>query len=298
MRVMRYSTVAASEMRKRWTRTTGTIGCTSLLLLQLPSSACCFGFHQRTHITHHHYRHHYHHNPSLLLHNEMTTMTSMTTNARMIPASSSPRRSFMITTTTTTTRLSSSTPNDSDNKSGDGEIPQSSKTSSIQQQLATTVGSSTTTNANDSKGGGKTTINWNDRIQLQNLWTNVEKGWLNVNVEWKESKYGGIGLFSTNKDVIPKGTVLRYGLVGKNLVQFHSLRDIEEFLQQSSSSSYDDGDDDDTYHSRLMYVKDYLWGLNLYTDERGYTMVDTSTDDDAEDDDDDVRDRFFGMWYV
>ena len=301
-RGMRYSsstaTVAVSAIRKIWTRccTTTKIGCTtSLLLLHLPSSsAFCFRFHhQHTHLSrYHNHRRHYHlYHPSLLIHNEMmsTTMTTTTT-----PSTNSKLKLCLISlsSSSTTTRLLSTSNND------DNEISKSSSTNSsiiqLQQQLATTVSSTNTIN-----------INWNDRKQLQNLWNNIEKGWMNVpQVIWKESKYGGIGLFSSQKDIIPKGTILRYGIIGKNLVQFHNIHDIEQFLQQATNNNSQgqdkdsSSDDGDTYNSRLMYVKDYLWGLNLYTDERGYSKEETKTDDDGanEDSDDDVRDRFFGMW--
>lgn len=128
-------------------------------------------------------------------------------------------------------------------------------------------------------------IDWDDRIGLQGQWSNEAKGW-KVNVEWKETHFGA-GLFAL--EAIPAGTVLRNGQNGRNLIQFRSVSDIEDFCQS------DDRDGDSVDRSRLLYVKDYLWGFNTNADERGYELAVDSNDEEK------IRtkqanDRFFGMW--
>jgi hypothetical protein len=52
---------------------------------------------------------------------------------------------------------------------------------------------------------------WDDRIQLQEKWTNEEKGW-QVDVGWKNSTFG-TGVFA--KQDIKAETILRIGTNGK-----------------------------------------------------------------------------------
>lgn len=116
-------------------------------------------------------------------------------------------------------------------------------------------------------------VDWDDRIALQQAWSNLEKGW-KVNVEWRNGPYG-VGLFSAQ--AIPAGTLLRTGVLGVNLMQFTNSDEIEIFCRKSCK---------DEYESRLRYVSDYLWGFTTRgTDERGYASCLQ-----------DERHRFFGMW--
>ena len=117
----------------------------------------------------------------------------------------------------------------------------------------------------------QTSIDWDDRIGLQKLWNLKEKGW-KVSVEWKSTPFG-IGLFAAED--IAAGTVLRDGVLGRNLFQFRNVHEIEEFCRDSENE----------YNSRLRYISDYLWGFDPNSDERGYT-VHTSFHDE----------RFFGCW--
>lgn len=115
-------------------------------------------------------------------------------------------------------------------------------------------------------------INWDDRIALQETWFNSEKGW-KVEVEWKNGKFG-VGLFAAQD--IASGTKLREGITGKNLIEFTTVDEIEDFCLSAGG---------DEYNSRLRYVSDYLWGFATKgTDERGYA----SSQND--------RERFYGMW--
>lgn len=123
-------------------------------------------------------------------------------------------------------------------------------------------------------------LEWDDRIALQQKWTNEEKGW-QCAVEWRSTQYG-VGLFSTQD--IDAGTVIRVGKNGSNLLQFRSIDDIETFIQGSSSVSL--GGSDEESAARLRYVADYLWGFNPHADERGYYDVESENH----------IDRFFGMW--
>lgn len=109
------------------------------------------------------------------------------------------------------------------------------------------------------------TDNFDNRQKLQYLLSNVDKGW-QVAVEWRTTPFG-IGLFASQD--LQAGDVLRVGIIGRNLIEFHSVTDIEKFCQGSTS--------------RLRYVADYLWGQPLEADERG----DASKD---------CRRWFFGMW--
>ena len=104
-------------------------------------------------------------------------------------------------------------------------------------------------------------LNWDNRIQLQSRFSLAEKGWC-VNVEWRQTPYG-VGLFALQE--ISASTILRKGIFGRNLFQFRSTTDIEEFCRK--------GKNEDEYDAQLRYVSDYLWGFRSYgMDERGYLM--------------------------
>jgi SET domain len=117
-------------------------------------------------------------------------------------------------------------------------------------------------------------IDWNNRLQLQSLFQPRQVGW-QVPVEWKHSRHG-TGVFSTKN--VPRGTLLRVGQVGQNLVSVESVNEIEQFCRGSIQQQ------DDIYQQRLLYVKDYLWGLYRTTDDWGYPLADSKDD------------RFFGFW--
>lgn len=129
------------------------------------------------------------------------------------------------------------------------------------------------------------TLNWDDRIDLQSRWTNYEKGW-RVGVEWKQTPYG-TGLFAT-EDIL-EGTLLRTGRIGRNLIRFQSVEDIETFCKQSMSCS----SHVEIMEARLNYVKDYLWGFNPNADHHGYDILDGNTKRLSLQHEDE---RFFGMW--
>lgn len=120
----------------------------------------------------------------------------------------------------------------------------------------------------------KNILDWDDRLGLQQMWSHAEKGWKVADVDWKPTEFG-VGLFAETD--IAVDTVLRVGVIGRNLIQFRSVADINAFCSQHGKGDYD---------KRLHYVKDYLWGFHSVTDERGYitALSDGSTN------------RFFGMW--
>lgn len=124
-------------------------------------------------------------------------------------------------------------------------------------------------------------VDWNDRVGMQEKWNNKEKGW-KVSVEWKETPFGA-GLFAAQD--IANGTLLRIGKNGINLAQFTSIEDIEAFCGGND-------EDKDVFDAKLKYVKDYMWGFSLNTDERGYDIV---TKDEALMERH-ASERFFGMW--
>ena len=124
-------------------------------------------------------------------------------------------------------------------------------------------------------------LDWNDRIGLQASIENAHKGW-QVLVDWRDTPYGA-GLFAT-QDIVA-GSVLRRGVIGTNLVQFHNVTDIETFCCRGEGKN----NSDDEYFARLHYVKDYLWGFYMRgTDERGYYQLNNATNDNDN--------RFYGMW--
>ena len=134
-------------------------------------------------------------------------------------------------------------------------------------------------------------LDWNDRIAIQNNWNMEAKGW-QVRVEWRDAAYG-VGLFAQQD--IAKDTILRVGLFGVNLYQFKAVQDIETFCQRAAT--------DKEHHARLMYVKDYLWGLSLNTDERGYELTKPLDDDGKPNptmtrssEEDEEENRSYHMW--
>lgn len=135
----------------------------------------------------------------------------------------------------------------------------------------------------------ESTLDWSDRIGLQDRYTLEEKGW-HVHVDWRPTPYGA-GLFS--KQAIAKGTILRTGILGVNLKEFQSIADIDEFCnqQQHQQQENDDENPENVIIARREYVKDYLWGFSRFADEGGYPL-------DAEADVADASGgrRFYGMW--
>jgi len=158
--------------------------------------------------------------------------------------------------------------------------------------LTNTVLEASTSGASSS--GNSTRIDWDDRIALQKKWSNAEKGW-QVDVEWlPTAATGGVGLFA--RQDVPEGTVLRVGVLGVNLLQFRSIRDIRgRFLDIASNAGEDNNSEE--YRARVRYVKDYLWGFDPIADERGYPVAAeprSSNEDDEEEEEADRR--FLGMW--
>jgi len=149
----------------------------------------------------------------------------------------------------------------------------------------------TTTNSSEEKVHN---IDWDDRIGVQNRWTNQEKGWM-VNVEWKLTPFG-TGLFAAHD--IASGTLLRVGSNGRNILELRSAHDIESFCGVTKHEEKDNNKQDvpneitdatNEYRSRLNYVKDYLWGFNpALEDERGYYNSQQTNHADAT--------LFVGMW--
>jgi hypothetical protein len=144
-------------------------------------------------------------------------------------------------------------------------------------------------------------IDWNDRIGLQATWPNEKKGW-NVNVEWRQTKFGA-GLFALQD--IPKDSILRVGKNGRNLKEFKSLAEIESYIQTDVQHDVKKNDETvaTTTTSRpvcneacLSYVADYLWGFNPVVDdeEHGYAYERSTSNDKS--DGADSPPRFFGMW--
>jgi hypothetical protein len=165
-------------------------------------------------------------------------------------------------------------------------------------------------------------VDWDDRIGLQSLFAGQKHlvGW-EVEVEWRETKHG-IGLFAT--EPIAPNTILRRGIINRNLYRFCSVRDVESFCQGERYHSKHLCDKVDVqftsqqmlryepesgqeaidtsksvplslnvsvgadFRKRIRYVKDYLWGLYLATDDKGYPTGSVNEDDNCE--------RFFGMW--
>jgi hypothetical protein len=178
--------------------------------------------------------------------------------------------------------------------------------------LAQKEGGTTVDDYDDDDDYHKSKIDiWDDRIGLQHRWTLPQKGW-RVDVEWKPTPYTGAGLFAAQD--ISRHQILRRGILGRNLIQFTSLQEIEDFCNTNDNNNNNNNNNNNTlqdeeqeqegshhhhHHqsSCLLYVKDYLWAFNPHADERGYDIINKSgiaaPDDD---DDDDDSSRFFGMW--
>ena len=122
-------------------------------------------------------------------------------------------------------------------------------------------------------------LDWNDRIGLQARYSLKQKGW-KVQVDWRTTPHGA-GLFALQD--ISKGTILRTGVLGKNLMEFTSIQDIDDFCMQQ-------GDTSEIIQARRNYVKDYLWGFSKFADENGYPL------DAKRDILEDGSRRFYGMW--
>jgi len=89
-------------------------------------------------------------------------------------------------------------------------------------------------------------------------------------VEWKNTSYG-IGLFAREK--IAKDTLIRKGIIGKNLMRFTTVGCVSSFLGSESSPQY---------NGRLEYFADYFWGFNPHGEDE-----DVSADHES---------WFYGMW--
>jgi len=145
----------------------------------------------------------------------------------------------------------------------------------------------------------ETSLNWNDRIGLQNRYSLKEKGW-KVEVGWRPTPYGA-GVFS-EEDILA-GKILRKGILNVNLTKFESTADINEFCQQRPPGHNQDRVEQQETKARLNYVKDYLWGFDKDADEREYDRenIDGScspspSDNNDSDNNNDNKHRFFGMW--
>jgi len=110
---------------------------------------------------------------------------------------------------------------------------------------------------------GTDALEWDDRIGLQEKWTNAEKVW-KVSVEWKATPYGA-GVFAAQD--IRAGTVIRVGRNGLNQLHVRGATDVEAFCRAGNAGK---DTEDDAYRSRLEYAKDYLYGFFPNTNERGY----------------------------
>mmetsp|Transcript_1728 Transcript_1728/g.1885 ORF Transcript_1728/g.1885 Transcript_1728/m.1885 type:complete len:302 (+) Transcript_1728:371-1276(+) len=151
--------------------------------------------------------------------------------------------------------------------------------------IVQTTATKTTTNTSEEKVNN---IDWDDRIGVQNKWTNKEKGWM-VNVEWKPTSFG-TGLFAAQD--IESGTLLRVGSNGRNILELRSASDIESFCSVTKCDDENNNipdvknevsDDRNEYHSRLNYVKDYLWRFNpTLEDDRGYYNSKQTNHSDSE----------------
>ena len=124
-------------------------------------------------------------------------------------------------------------------------------------------------------------IDWDDRLALQARWSLAEKRW-NVPVEWKDTGSHGIGLFlAPTSPMVAKGTILRVGILGENVVSLQNMEEVHAFCSQQKENF-----DPEDYQKRVRYVKDYLWGFPLTgVDEGGYVV-----------DENNPPERFYGMW--
>ena len=103
-------------------------------------------------------------------------------------------------------------------------------------------------------------VDWDDRIGLQDKWTNTEKGW-KVAVEWRQTPFG-VGLFAAED--LKRGTVIRVGKSGLNLLQFHDAADVMTFCKQDAHNVETPVDP-----KRVGYVSDYLYGFNPIAENGG-----------------------------
>lgn len=94
-------------------------------------------------------------------------------------------------------------------------------------------------------------IDWDDRVRLQESWSNAEKGWL-LDVEWQETPFGA-GAFAM-QDITP-GTILRQGIPGVNMMRFQSAAELRAFCQRDPSM--------------VSYISDYLYGFDPDGNEGG-----------------------------
>lgn len=124
---------------------------------------------------------------------------------------------------------------------------------------------SSSKSVNNNNNNWNEVIDWDDRLGVQAQFSLETKGWA-VSVEWKTTPAFGVGLFAL--EAIDEGTVLRQGILGRNLVEFQSVADIDDFVGGDAA--------------RLHYVADYMWGFYRDADYSGYPKT---TDD-----------RFYGMW--
>lgn len=122
-------------------------------------------------------------------------------------------------------------------------------------------------------------FDWSNRIGCQDRFSLQEKGW-QVAVDWRHTPFGA-GLFAAQD--IAKGTILRRGIFGVNLMKFTSIADIDDFCNLDPFSEKD----------RRDYVKDYLWGFTFsrYTDDDGYAL-----DENADVEDLHGTRRIYAMW--
>ena len=96
-------------------------------------------------------------------------------------------------------------------------------------------------------------VDWNDRVGMQAAWSHRDKGW-HVEVEWRPTAWGA-GLFAAQD--IARGTRLRTGRHGANLVQFRSVDDIEAFCRGRRGGAV--AATEEEFDAKLHYVKDYMW---------------------------------------
>eukprot|EP00462_Mataza_sp_D1_P023531 CAMPEP_0175143718 /NCGR_PEP_ID=MMETSP0087-20121206/13642_1 /TAXON_ID=136419 /ORGANISM="Unknown Unknown, Strain D1" /LENGTH=206 /DNA_ID=CAMNT_0016427927 /DNA_START=56 /DNA_END=676 /DNA_ORIENTATION=+ len=130
-----------------------------------------------------------------------------------------------------------------------------------------------------------TGADWDNRVTLQAKWTAPEKGW-KIGVEWKETQWG-TGVFATED--VTKGSILRTGKTGINLLQFGSLEDVLSFVTEN----HDNDLGESLSMPRVNYVSDYLYAFdpNAELSDKGtehYNYRALHAPDQLS--------RFFGIW--
>ena len=75
---------------------------------------------------------------------------------------------------------------------------------------------------------------WGDSVAMQNEYSWEEKGWL-IPVEHKPSSIAGVGVYV--KENVKKGTVLRKGVPGQNMVMAKSLKELPKITQATKEYS-------------------------------------------------------------